>query len=389
MIGGILLSVGLGCTSSSPDPGLLLVLTDGIRGDRIGRPLHSSAAPQLTELARVGTRFDRMYATSTSAPSTMATVFSGQLPMVHGERGSAPVNRFDTADWWFKGTVSSFESSPSDLWSSLADIEPAVDGQSPVDLRVVGLPVLGRTQAAHRYDAALQEADERIGSMVNDWRVGHPRGTVVIVGLRGALAEARFDAELGLTDDWLHVPLIIVGPSIPVGWAVSDPVSAVDVGTWLGQQVGSGRKGVGQNPLHGGSEYAYHESVLGAERFGSVRLEGFTGVDGRFVYGTYGEWYSHHESAVRPYPDPVSNHTDHRETLRLITGRTEPSVLDADAVDPRALSGAMTLVNKAQNALQQNRLGAAKRIADRLRRSHPNAPAVKQLEASIAVLDAD
>jgi len=209
------------------------------------------------------------------------------------------------------------------------------------------------------------------------------------VGLRGALAEARFDAELGLTDDWLHVPLIIVGPSIPVGWAVSDPVSAVDVGTWLGQQVGSGRAGVGQNPLHGGSEYAYHESVLGAERFGSVRLQGFTGVDGRFVYGTYGEWYSHHEGAVRPYPDPVSNHAEHRETLRLITGRTEPSVLDADAVDPRSLSGAMTLVNKAQNALQQNRLGAAKRIADRLRRSHPDAPALEQLEASIAVLDAD
>ena len=244
-----------------------------------------------------------------------------------------------------------------------------------------------RSQSTDAYDAELRRADDAIREFIDDWRAGHPQGTVVVAGLRGSLAGARVDAELNLTDDWLHVPMLAQGPSIAAGWAVTDPVSTLDLAAWLFERTGRSGAADGRDPFLGGSALPYSESVLGKERFNASILQGFTAPDGRYVSGTYGEWYAAEDAGVRPFPNPRSEYPRHHETLTSLVAAWGDSMAPTGsqgAIDPRALAGANGLVHKAHRALDAGRLDAAQRIAARLQSNHPTAPAVVRLLHRIA-----
>ena len=378
----VILWIALGCTTPPPaDPGVLLVITDGIRGDRVGRVAGVGDMPTLDALAASGTRFDRAYSVSTSAPAALATLFSGVPPVVHGMRGSDPLERFPESGW-LDGKAASVEAFPPDAWTALSSVRPAIDPTSIVDVRLVAVGLTQRSQSTNAYDAALRSIDDAVRGYVDDWRADHPLGTVVVVGLRGALAGARFDAELNLTDDWLHVPMLAQGPSIEAGWAVTEPVSTLDLSAWLFERTKHPGAGEGRDPFLGGSALPYSESVLGQERFGASILRGFTASDGRYVSGTYGEWYASGDAGVRPFPNPRSEYPDHHQTLTDLAaewGDVVPPSGSQTTIDPRALAGANSLIDKANRAIDAGRMDAARRIAGRLRAAHPTAPAVVRL----------
>ncbi|MEC8191328.1 MAG: hypothetical protein VX127_01250 [Myxococcota bacterium] len=378
----------LGCTTPPPaDPGVLLVVTDGVRGDRVGRAAAVGEMPTLDALAAAGTRFDRAYTVSTSAPAALGSLISGVPPVVHGMRGSKPLERLPESGW-LNGNAASIQTHPPDAWGTVASVLPAVDPTSSVDVRLVAVGRTERSQSTVAYDADLRDADDAIRRFIDDWRVGHPQGTVVVVGLRGALAGARVDAELNLTDDWLHVPMLAQGPSIEVGWAVTEPVSTLDLAAWLFERTGEAAAIEGRDPFLGGSPLPYSESVLGQERFGASILQGFTSLEGRYVSGTYGEWYAAAagDAGVRPFPNPRSEYPHHHETLTALAaewGDAIPPSGRQQAIDPRSLAGANALLHKARRAIDAGRIDAAQRIAARLQAEHPSAPAVVRLLARI------
>ena len=376
----------LGCTTPPPaDPGMLLVVTDGVRGDRVGRAAAVGEMPTLDALAAAGTRFDRAYTVSTSAPAALGSLISGVPPVVHGMRGSKPLGQLPDSGW-LDGNVASIQTHPPDAWGTVASVRPAIDPTSSVDVRLVAVGMTDRSQSTDAYDAELREADDAIRGFIDDWRAGHPQGTVVVVGLRGALAGARVDAELNLTDDWLHVPMLAQGPSIQAGWAVTEPVSTLDLAAWLFERTGEVAAIEGRDPFVGGSALPYSESVLGQERFGAAILQGFTALDGRYVNGTYGEWYAAEDAGVRPFPNPRSEYPHHHETLTVLAaewGDAIPPGGSEKAIDPRSLAGANALLHKARRAIDAGRLDAAQRIVARLQAEHPSAPAVVRLLARI------
>ena len=376
----------LGCTPPPKDPGLLLVVTDGIRGDRVGRAAAVGELPTLDELAASGTRFDRAYTVSTSAPAALASLFSGVAPVVHGMRGTAPLVGIPESGW-LVGGVASVESHPPDAWADVSSVRPTIDPTSFVDVRLVTVGLTERSQSTDAYDAELRGTDAAIRRFIDDWREGHPQGTVVVVGLRGALAGARVDAELNLTDDWLHIPMLVQGPSIDAGWAVTEPVSTLDMAAWLFKRAGRSGTIGGRDPFLGGSALPYSESVLGQERFGASIVQGFTASDGRYVSGTYGEWYAFGDAGVRPFPNPRSEYPGHHDTLTRLAaawGDAVPPSGSQRAPDPRALAGANSLIHKAHRAIDAGRIDAAQRIAAPLRSEHPTAPAVVRLMERIA-----
>ena len=109
----------LGCTTPPPaDPGVLLVITDGVRGDRVGRAAAVGEMPTLDALAAAGTRFDRAYTVSTSAPAAVGCQIPdgwmemlhrfNPIPRMHGARShrcALPSTRRQvwTCDWWRLG----------------------------------------------------------------------------------------------------------------------------------------------------------------------------------------------------------------------------------------------------------------------------------------------
>lgn len=372
------------CTSSSPDPGLLIVALDGVRADRLGiagyRPTET---PELDSLAAAGTRFERAYTGSPSASESLGAILFGVHPgAVVGTEGSG-----EQRQRLLYGAKVSMLSQKSATCSDKFNFEEGNASNITVDIWCGGVSKVERHVPVEEYDRALKSLDTRVGVVVGEWRKSHPQGDVVVVGLRGALSGARFDAELGLTDDWLHVPMIMVGPDINSGWAVDEPVSLLDLNSWLATRLQSALPTAGRSPLTGGSELIYHESKLGSERFGSVVLRGFTSDNGRYVRGTYGEWFSFLEGAVRPYANPTSGIPAHEATLDGLISTLGAVGVDSNGhVDPRSLVEANSLVNKASLAIERNRLKAAERMIERLEAQYPKAPIVTQLRSRLTAL---
>ncbi len=376
-----------GCSATTPaDPGVLLIALDGVRADRLGSAGYlPTDTPNLDALAASGTRFERAYSVSTSAQPALATVLSGLAPPVHGHRSSSPLKALPKEGWAHGLAVSRIPQNDA-LWADLASFEPGHSDGSVLDVWVGGLSELGRSVSIPEYDGALRQLDESLGSVITGWREAHPDGHVVVVGLRGSLTGARFDAELGVTDDWVHVPMIMAGPNVESGWSVRVPVSTLDLGAWFAERFDVPFQAAGRNPLHGGSERAFHESTLGWERFGAEPLQGFTEDAGRYLRGSYGEWYGLQKGAIRGYPDPRSEYPVHEEELSRVIASLGPAVvLDVPRpeLDPRDLVESMSLLNKASQALDRGRVMASNRILTRLEADHPDASAVKALRARV------
>lgn len=390
MIAFGLIGMMVGCGPSKPhDPGVLLVALDGVRADRLGSAGHlPTDTPNLDLLASQGTRFARAYSVSTSGPAALATVLSGLTPSVHGHRSTKALQRFPSDGWSSDLTVSRL-SHDGDSKLKLVSFEVDISDKPDVTIWLGGLKELSQSVEASAYDEALGHLDAEVGKLVAAWVESNPEGHVVVVGLRGSLSGARFDAELSLTDDWLHVPMIMLGPNIEPGWVVESPVSTLDLGAWFADRFEQTMVLPGRNALHGGSPRAYHESPLAWERFGAPLLKGFTDTSGRYVYGTFGSWYGHQGTAVRSYPDPSSEYPEQHLALQeLVAGfGGNEGVAGGDASgDPRMFSEPMSLVNKARGALKKGRIHAAHRMVERLESMHPSAPAVKELRAALPPL---
>jgi len=267
--------------------------------------------------------------------------------------------------------------------------EVGIESNSDVTLWLGGVRDLAQSVEASAYDDALGHLDAEVGKLVTAWVQANPGGHVVVVGLRGALSGARFDAELSLTDDWLHVPMIMVGPNIEPGWVVESPVSTLDLGVWFAERFDQTLDLPGRNALHGGSPRAYHESPLAWERFEAPLLKGFTEKSGRYVYGTFGSWYGHQGTAVRSYPDPSSEYPDQHVALQELVagfGGSDTVLVGDESRDPRTFAEPMSLINKARGALEKGRVHAAHRMVARLESMHPGAPAVQELRAALPPL---
>lgn len=369
------------CTSPNPDPGLLIVALDGVRADRLGvsgyRPTET---PELDSLAENGTRFERAYVGSPLPSESLDAILFGGVPGTPLGTGGVATKRLSVLDGVRVSIVSQKDATCFDK----VRFEGNKGSSLGVDIWCGGIEKVTRDVSIEEYDSALRELDAQVGDVVKNWRTNNPQGHVVVVGLRGALSGARFDAELGLTDDWLNVPMIMIGPGINSDWAVDEPVGLVDLNAWLAKRLGSPVATTGENPLRGGSELIYHESNLGSGRFGSAVLRGFTNTDGRYVRGTYGEWFDFSDGSVRPYANPTSGIPAHEATLdglmsSMGIGTTEPS----PPLDPRALVEANSLLNKASLAMERNRLQAAERMIERLEGQYPEAPAVKELRGRL------
>ena len=208
---------------------------------------------------------------------------------------------------------------------------------------------------------------------------------MVVVGLRGALAGARVDAELNLTDDWLHVHACPRALDRG-GLGGNGTGQHLDLAAWLFERTGEAAAIEGRDPFLGGSPLPYSESVLGQERFGASILQGFTSLEGRYVSGTYGECARLRQGMPGfDLSNPRSGTASPRDAhgLGAEWGDSIPPSGRQQAIDPRSLAGANALLHKARRAIDAGRIDAAQRIAARLQAEHPSAPAVVRLLARI------
>jgi len=390
-----------GCTAGPTEqPSVLLITLDGVRADRVGSYGHlPTETPNLDALARSGTQFNRAYTPSTSREPALMSVLTGKPPPVHGLRIDGATFQGDEtpAGWALALVEKGYEGvavGPSEnvSVSIFSRSEDDFNVASGVSNRLIwapfSLPETERDLPGRAYDWAIHSLDERVGVVLDVWKKQQPSGLVIVVGLRGSLSGARYGAALGLTDDLVHVPLIVSGPGVQAEWVVDDAVSTMDIGAWMSERYKLTVADQGVSPFLGGSALPYSESTVGWSMFRSHLLQGFTEADGRYTEATYGSWFPAASGSVRAFPDPLSEYPEMASRLNgLRSGFGADGGLPAEAqtsvLHPAALVGAMSLVEKARKAISRGHIEGAKRIADRLASEHEGAPAVTQLQQDI------
>jgi hypothetical protein len=442
-----LILMQLGCTPDAPKPSLLLLTVQGVRADRVGAyGYNPTDTPHLDALAGRGTKFSRAYATSTNATTSLTSIMTGVNPPVHGTRistdesaycadkmvvydeavrtGEGPprANIFPNDVGERGGFLRTLQDNGYDTRSTRQVNLPALEqlrhfdfatrslldnldrsdkwfetNANDVEVWVVHFPSVakmdGRSLSTREYDAALRNYDEYIGKLLVEWTTFRPNGYVVVAGVTGSLNGARADAAIGLTDDLLRVPLVVQGPNVEAGWEVSEVVSTVDVAATVADFLGTSVESQGRNLLSGGSEFAYHESTYGYERFNTRPLVGYTETSGRYVEGVYGRWSMAVKEKVLPFEMPTSEYPEKAQTLaKLRAGFGPDQGLPGGAwdlqLDVRERERLDSLVNKFEQAISNGRTAAATRILIRLRESAPSAPIVSILEGKLQKLSA-
>jgi hypothetical protein len=391
----------IGCTAQVPDqPSVLLITLDGVRADRLGTYGHRpTETPNLDSLARAGTQFNRAYTTSTSRGPALLSILTGDPPPVHGQRidGDTFGDGLTPSGWMDAMLKGGFDGvrvgvDTDVLKGIFTRFELNISDASSVSNRLIWMPLSipdgDRDLPGRGYDRALHSIDEKIGEVLDVWKVQQPSGPVIVVGLRGSLSGARYGSALGLTDDLVRVPMIIAGPGVQTEWVVDEPVSTVDLGAWMATRYGLALPVHGTSPFQGGSTLPYSESTLGWSMFHAHLLQGFTGTDGRYTEATYGSWFPAESDGVRGFPDPMSGYPEMESRLsglRAGFGGDEglPQGAQSSSMDPAGLVASISLVDKARKAMARGHIEGARRIVERLAVEHGDAPAVETLRQEL------
>ena len=398
----------MACEPAPIKPSLLVLTVNGLRADRVGAYGHlPTETPNIDALAKDGTVFLRAYATSTSAAPALESVRTGYVPPVHGLRLGGPREALKAQ---VPRTVAGWLAELSDLgWSlcsqSSANLytdksrfelgncisNPGVVTWVEMDVEIENL---GLGMKARDYDAAIHKLDEQVGKIRTQWTAKHPHSLIFLMGVTGALAGARADAALLLTDDLLRVPLIVHGPGIDAGWEVGHVVSTMDVGATVLGLFGLKSSGGGVSLFGSEIRPVYHESTEGYRLFNARPMTGFSTESGRYAEGVFGRWYPAYRDIVRPYEDPVSEHESEAKTLKTMRAsfggeRGLPETAWASFIDPVQAVGWAERLGKIEVAMAKGHGEAAVRMFEGLKAEAPKSPALEALGRRVSNFSAD
>ncbi len=294
---GLTLALIPGCGGNSePRPeGLVLIVIDTLRGDRLGCTGYASAvSPNLDALAASGTRFDdAMTPVPVTLPAT-SSLMTGRYPFHHGVRdnnrfqlpeaeetlaerflakgwrtgaviGAAVLaadqgiaQGFETYDEAFTGPYPAYEPSLRYLADDLAETRRRADDVTDRALETLeGFggdnfflfvhyydvhqhydppPAFAAMHAQSLYDGEISFVDHEIGRLLAAVRERHPNALVVVTADHGEGLGDHGEPGHGflLYQTTLRVPLIVAGPGVPEGVVRTDPVSLIDLEPTLG-----------------------------------------------------------------------------------------------------------------------------------------------------------
>ncbi len=286
--GGAALSCSVHRSSGEPR-GLVLIVVDTLRGDRLGCAGYGAAVtPTLDSLAAAGTMFtDAMTPAPVTLPA-MSSILTGRLPFHHGVRdndafvlapdritlaerfrerrwrtgavvGSAVLaadrglnQGFETYDDEFGGEYPVYDPSLSGMEGRLAATRRRADAVTDHALQVLDEmdrapffllvhyfdvhmyydppPAFAALHPGRPYDGEVSFVDAQIGRLLREVRRHHDVLTVVTAD-HGESQNEHGEPQHGflLYQSTLHVPLIVSGPEVPPGVRREDPVSLVDL----------------------------------------------------------------------------------------------------------------------------------------------------------------
>jgi choline-sulfatase len=316
-----------------PHPNVLLITLDTFRADRVG-----AGTPNLLKLARSGMWFRQADSVAPLTLPSHATMLSGLLPPHHGLRnngiGSFPAKQetlatlFSRAGYRTGAFVSAFvldrrfglargfatydDEIARDPNDTASIFEAERRGGETVDRALAWLrrgdarpwfawvhlydahaPYAPPTPFPQTYDGEIAYVDAQVGRLLS--AIDRTKTIVIIVGDHGeALGEhSELTHGLLLYESTLHVPLIMVAPSINAR-EVQQPVSTVDVAPTIASLAGVAfahtdghnivwvpalsrhrpAEGPGSTPIYAESEYAktFGWSALNSIRKDNIKL---------------------------------------------------------------------------------------------------------------------
>ena len=285
-----------------PPPGLLWITLEGVAPGDEG----------LDPLRACGTEYTRTYLPTPQLQPNLATLFTGRSPTTHGMwteghhrlgDGHATVaTRAQAAGW--RTTSSSGTVRTRRATGLHQGFATAHDQPDAVQHRHAAEAVVQRITWAPEGELVwvhLRAADlSLLPTLLAAFELAHPEGTTVAVGVEGT------GAGLELTDDDLHVPLLVCGSEHPA--QVRD-----DRVLGLARVTGEVRLKLGL-PLEGtlplrvdGPGQVPHEARAGQGAFGAAVSRGITLESGRLVRdGSADTWFPVSEGRIIGYGQPAS-----------------------------------------------------------------------------------
>jgi len=371
--------LALSCHQEPDRASVLIVMVDQLRADRVGAYGHlPTDTPNMDAIARQGTLFTRAYATSTLEGPARSSILTGEVPPVHGHRLDKEPEGIRGRGWladlvdqgWTRCNVIV---DASDREKSTSELTKCASGRGVVmTVELHGGEVPG----------SIGDLDASIGAVTTIWSKQKPKALGMLMGVIGSMEGAREEAALLITDDLVRVPLIVWGQGWEQDWEVKDLVSTIDIGVTILSELG--RENSMQGLKRGGSEVAYHESLVGFQTFGTHPLFGFTEETGRYVEGVFGRWYPAGRGGVRAFEDPESEFAEEAQKLEQLRKAFKrnvglPGDVESRTVDPSERIYLMSLVGKVERLMARGRLDAVDRIINRIAQLAPEAPILESL----------
>lgn len=397
------LLMALACSPPSPKTSILLVTVDGLRADKVGAYGHTpTETPAIDRLAEQGMMFLRAYTASSAAAPAQVSILTGLVPASHGMRldsqdvakNVVSLPMVLKSKGWSIGlrSLSTPPHSSVENWyrTGLDNDDYSSTGTDFTWLHTEILPAsASRTlERDIAYDAALSQHDAVMGREIDEWRKVHPDGFVLVVGTRGLATTGPSGEGLWLTDDWVRVPLIVLGPGIPESWETSDVVSTLDIAPTLAGLVGLQMESQGYDLFGGGSALAYSESMQGWADFRTRPMYAFTNTDGRYIEGVYGAWHPGGLDEVRHFENPESVYVEEAAKLKELKAsfpvvRSNSSDANRSTVDLRYVQHSLSAIEKARRAIKTGKYDIASRTLSNIDPRLKAAPVVLRIQEEI------
>ena len=336
---------------------VVVITIDTLRADHVGAYGYTPArTPTLDRLASDGLRFDRAYATAPITLTSHASLMTGRYPPGHGARHNGMrvdmktptlAEAFAAAGYATAAFVAAFpldrrfglikgfqaygDVMPRDAGGHVGNDRP---GRVVVDEALAWLSTHRQEKfflwvhlfephapygnpadhrpAIARYDDDIAEADRQAGRLLEGLGDLRSRTLIVAAGDHGeAFGEhGEVSHSVFTYDTTLRVPLMIAGPEIPTGRAVTEPVSLVDVAPTIASLTGvarfdadgrvilppeggshEGGKGVRERVSSGPSRAIYAESFAPLLDFGWSPLRTIRNGDWKYIAAPKPELY--------------------------------------------------------------------------------------------------
>ncbi len=343
-----------GCTPKMERPAAIILITlDTTRADHLGCYGYAAAVtPNLDAFAKEAVRFDQaMSAVPTTLPSH-STMFTGQVPAVHGVRyngmftlGAASVTiaeRLHDAGFatgavpaaypvYAKSGLAQGFDTYLDLFSEPGNEHLPAESERPAsDVTKLGLETIrgmkgkpffvwlhyydahypykppfpfSASHREHPYDGEIAYVDTQLGELFKALRADGmwDRVAIVIAGDHGeGLYEhgERMHSQLAYQST-LRVPLLIKAPGVKAGTVIREPVTLADIGPTIADLAGlpaaPGLDGISLRESLRGKDpprrALYFETLSGALNFGWSPIEGLRRGKWKLIRSTDPELY--------------------------------------------------------------------------------------------------